>query len=963
MYSNILGARFLDQVFTSLQRPLLNHLARLGIVQASVIQRLAIPRILEGRNVLLIAPTGTGKTLAAVLPVFDMFLSRRQGGEFTERGVKILYVTPLRALNRDIYRRVTALGSELGIDVQVRHGDTSVKVRETQAKHPPDMLITTPETLQAILPGKRLRKHLKAVRWVIVDEIHELATDKRGAQLSLALERLRELTGEEYQRLGLSATVGEPETVASFLAGANRPVMVIKSPEVKMREVSVEFNYPDGSDVEEGERIGVPASYVSKVKRILELTSKSQSTLIFSNTREHAEAIGSMIKALSPGASIMVHHGSLSRELREEAEKGFLEGKIKGIVCTSSMELGIDVGTVDLVVHYLSPRQAVRLVQRVGRSGHSVEAVPRGRIIASWADDILESAVIVQRAGEEDLEPPEIPESPYDVLAHQIVGLTLDEGRLSVDEIYRVVKRAYPYRSLTVEELLEALSQMEKLGLIRVRGEEVSPRAPRAHRYYYENLSVIPDVKRYDVYDFVGKRRIGTLDQEFAVKRCHPNVKIIMHGHTWTVVSRDDENLKVEVEPSPPTLEAIPSWEGEIIPVDFKTALRVGQLRELVADRINAGVDTAKVVEELKATLNLNEGAARKVVETVENHVKRHSLPTHNRIMVERCENVVIVHACFGNRVNETLGILLTSLLKSRYGVNFVYQVDPYRVGITCPYPVNPILIKETLTSIRVEDVKPLVGSAVEESETFTWRHWHVARRFGVVEKKADYRPGKAKMLIDVFKGTILFQEAVKEVYREKLDLPRTEAVIGLINEGRIKVDLDYAKDPSPLAAPMLDKLVPQGLLRPLVSDKPTPSIVEERLNSATVKLICMHRGDWEGVRIVGNLPTVIRCPKCKSTLIASTHPSDVNLMKVVKKKLRGGKLTGEEQSAWMRGWRSAGLIQIYGKRAVVALAGHGVGPTAAVRILKSPVKSEEEFYMNILKAERLYARTRSFWD
>ncbi|MEM2901319.1 MAG: DEAD/DEAH box helicase [Candidatus Bathyarchaeia archaeon] len=953
----------MDQVFTLLQRPLLNHLARSGIERASVIQRLAIPRILEGRNVLLIAPTGTGKTLAAVLPVFDMFLSRRQGGEFRERGVKILYVTPLRALNRDIYRRVMALGSELGIDVQVRHGDTSIKVRETQAKHPPDMLITTPETLQAILPGKRLRKHLKAVRWVVVDEIHELAMDKRGVQLSLALERLRDLTGEEYQRIGLSATVGEPETVASFLAGANRAVEVVKSPEVKMRDVSVEFNYPDRSDVEEGERIGVPASYVSKVKRILELTSKSQSTLIFSNTREHAEAIGSMMKALNPEVPIKVHHGSLSRELREEAERGFLEGEVKGIVCTSSLELGIDVGTVDLVVHYLSPRQAVRLVQRVGRSGHSVEAVPRGRIIASWADDILEAAVIVQRAGEEDLEPPEIPESPYDVLAHQIVGLTLDKGRLTMDEIYRVVKRAYPYRSLTVEELQGVLSQMEKLGLVRVRGESVYPKPPRAHRYYYENLSVIPDVKRYDVYDFIGKRRIGTLDQEFAVKRCHPNVKIIMHGHTWTVINRDDENLKVEVEPSPPTLEAIPSWEGEIIPVDFKTALRVGQLRERVADRIEAELDASVIVEELKAELNLNEGAARKVVEALRDQAKRHGLPTHNRILVERYENILVVHACYGNRVNETLALMLTSLLKSRYGVNFTYQVDPYRIGITCPHPVNPVVVKEMLTSIRVEDVKPILDSAIEDSEMLTWRHWHVARRFGVVEKKADYKPMKARMLVDVFRGSVILQEAVKEVYGEKLDLPGTETVIGLINEGRIRVDLEYAKEPSPLAAPMLDKLVPHGLLRPLVSEKPVPSIVEERLTSATVKLVCMHKGDWEGVRVVGNLPTVIRCPKCRSTLIAAVHPNDVDLMKAVKKKLRGGKLSVEEQATWMRGWRSASLIQIYGKRAAVALAGHGVGPTMAARILKSPVKSEEEFYMNILRAERLYARTRSFWD
>lgn len=236
----------LENAFGQLHRPIRSHLERIGLEEPSDIQRIAIPPILQGKNVLVIAPTGTGKTLASVLPIFNMFLERRSAGE--TKGISILYITPLRALNRDIVRRLSEIGKELDIKVQVRHGDTPTSTRTMQARSPPEMLVTTPETLQAILPGRRMREHLKGVRWVVVDEIHELATDKRGVQLSLGLERLEHLTGRSFQRIGLSATVGEEEKVGQFLAGTGRPVTVAKSEELRQFEVQVQYVVPTSDD-------------------------------------------------------------------------------------------------------------------------------------------------------------------------------------------------------------------------------------------------------------------------------------------------------------------------------------------------------------------------------------------------------------------------------------------------------------------------------------------------------------------------------------------------------------------------------------------------------------------------------------------------------------------------------------------------------------------------------------------
>ena len=947
----------LETAFQLLSKPVRRQLEKEEIAEPSEIQRLAIPVILEGKNVLIIAPTGTGKTYAAILPVFDLFLSARSMEKPV--GISILYITPLRALNRDLLRRLSEIGKDLDIDVQVRHGDTVASVRAKQAKFPPDMLITTPETLQAILPGKRMREHLKHVKWAIIDEIHELASDKRGTQLAVALERLRRLTGREFQRIGLSATIGEEDKVARFLAGTNRDAKTIESAELKTFDVTVEYVAATKDDYKEADRLGIPAPAIARVRRIIYLISRQRSTLVFTNTREHAEALGSQIHALNSELPVNVHHGSLSREIREEVERGFQEGKVKSVICTSSLELGIDIGSVDFIIQYMSPREATRLIQRVGRSGHRIKGVPKGCIIAGWADDIIESSVIVNLAKRDELEQVKIHENALDVLAHQIIGMLLDFKQMKLQEVYQIVRNSYPYRDLPPEDFMAVVRQLENLQLLRLREDSIQPRYPKAFRYYYSNLSVIPDVKKYTVFDFIRKRKIGVLDQEFVAKRCSSGAEFIMHGQTWRIVSVDETELSIEVEPTAPSLNAIPSWEGEIIPVSYEVAVQVGNLRGKIANRLN-GLEQERIAEETR----ISESAIGKVIETVKTHIQDYPLPTDNRIIIENYENCIVVHCCFGNLVNETIGTVLATILSSRYGVHIATQVDPYRVALMCPFKINAQLVANELMKLTPEELEKAINEAIERTELFAWRHWHVARRFGAVERTADYKMNRARLLVDVYRGTPINKEAKREIFLEKLDVENAKRVVQQIIGGKLAVELSPQKGTScsPFAMPIVDKIVPHDLLRPAVPTASLAEIVKERLLSHTVRLVCIFNVDWEGIRSVKTLSDRIRCPVCNSTLIAVTYQGDEELFKISKKKKKQ-QLTIEEQEAWNRGWKSASLVQTAGKKAVISMSGRGVGPTTAARILRKFVRNEQEFYAEILKAEREYARTRLFWD
>ncbi len=949
----------LEITFAQLHRPIRAHLEKVGLEEPSDIQRISIPSILQGKNVLVIAPTGTGKTLASVLPIFNMFLERRSAGE--TKGISILYVTPLRALNRDILRRLTDIGKELDIKVQVRHGDTPTSTRVLQAKLPPEMLVTTPETLQAILPGRRMREHLKGVRWVVVDEIHELATDERGVQLSLALERLEHLTGRAFQRVGLSATVGEEEKVGKFLAGTDRSVTVAKSEELRLVRIDVQYVPPTSADLKDSDKFGLPPTTIARAKKTAEIISEKQSTLVFTNTREQAEAVGSQLHVLKPELQVRVHHGSLSREIREEVEKGFQDGSVKGVICTSSLELGMDIGRVDYIVQYMSPRMSTRLIQRIGRSGHTLRGLAKGTVIGAWADDLLEAAVLAANARSGRIERTIIHDKALDVLAHQIAGIALDLKRVKLGELYEIVHGSYPYRDITGEELHRLVKFLDSVGIIRLFDGVTSARFPRTFRYYYENLSVIPDVKRFDVFDFFRKRRIGTLDQDFVARKCKGGTVFIIHGQTWKIINVNEEKLTVEVEPTAPTLDAIPSWEGEIIPVSFETAQEVGRLRAIIASKLE---DLAGL-REIQEQLQLTDAALNKVSETVKSQVKHFPLPTDTQIIMEKFENCVVIHACFGSTVNDTIAMILASMLSAKYGVNVATQTDPYRIAIICPFKIEPETVALELSKFTPDDVEKVLIESLQSSDLFAWRHWHVARRFGIVERKTDYKSIRSRMLVRAMKDTPVNWETQREVLLEKFDLPATKDIFRKLQAREITIDVASEREEScsPFATPIIDKIIPHDLLRPAVPSKSLTDIVRERLLAETVRLVCIFNGDWDAVRVVGELREKIRCPRCSSTLIAATYMANDALLGVVKKKKKNAKLTAEEEHNWRQAWLSASLVQTKGKEAVVVMSGRGVGPATATRVLRRLHRTQEDLYVDILKAEREYARTRLFWD
>src|SRR5438128_978275 len=835
-----------NSAFSTLKPPVLQRLEKEGFLEASPIQELAIPAILSGENVLLIAPTGTGKTLAAILPVLDRLIEARAEGK--PRGISVLYVTPLRALNRDLLRRLEEMGKDLDIKIQVRHGDTPISARSRQAKSPPDVMITTPETLQAILIGKRMKEHLRSVRWVVVDEVHELATDERGVQLSFALERLTELTGVEFQRIGLSATIGEPERIGRFLVGTGRRVTVLRSDETRGLQISVRSVHASSGDQKESINLGLPASTVSRARMILGIIQSHKSTLVFTNTREHAEALAAQIQAIGAGVAVRVHHGSLSRELREEAEKEFQEGKLRALICTSSLELGIDIGSVDFIIQYTSPRETTRLIQRVGRSGHTLGGTSRGVILTINTDDILES-----------------------------------------------------------------------------------------------------DVLKYTVFDFFRKRRIGSLDQDFVARRCASGTEFILHGQTWRVLSVDEEQYHVEVEAAPPSLTAIPGWEGDMIPVQIDVAEEVGRARRVLFDGIVPdGFLEKGEIDRVESTLSAQKGQA--------------PIPTDHLVLVESFENSVVIHSCFGNLVNETLATAMAALFGSRLGSNIGTQVDQYRFALIFPRPVSALLVAEEFRKLSPDDMEKIVRDTIDASDLFAWRHWHVLRRLGAVSREAEYKARQARLLVDIFKASIANDEARRELFTEKLDVKGARRVLERTGSGEITIEtVQDAGQCTPFALPILDRIVPHGLLRPAVEEASIIEVVKSRLLSTNLRLLCMNCGDWDSVRGVDTLREVVRCPKCRSSLVAATYRSNDALGPIINKKKRGSKLSPEDEKEWMTVWRSAGLIQNYGKRAGIVLAARGVGPTTATRILRNRLAREDDLYLSVLRAEREIERTRMF--
>ncbi|WP_297500937.1 DEAD/DEAH box helicase [Thermococcus sp.] len=909
--------------------PLLRKAIREKFGRLNRLQQDAFREVSAGKSVLVIAPTGSGKTEAAVLPVFN---------EILEKGFKpisALYIAPLKALNRDLLERLEWWGKRLGISVEVRHGDTSAYRKAKQTKNPPGMLIITPETLGIILTVKSLRKHLEKVKFVIVDEIAELVDNKRGAQLLLNLERLAEIA--DFKRIGMTATVGNEEEIREWLKADT----IVKPPWRKGYRFHVLYPEPGEEDQRLARELSLSPEIAVRLRLLWEIVERHGKALIFTNTRQFAEILAHRLKAW--GKPVEVHHGSLAREARIRAERALKEGRIRALICTSSMELGIDIGNVDVVVQYMSPRQVNRLVQRAGRAKHRIGEVSEAYIIATNVEDYLQSLIIARHALEGRLEAVE-PIDGLDVLAHFIVGLLIENKRLPRERPYEIARRAYVYRNLSWSDYLDVLKVLEDSRLIGYDEEKGFLYLRRgAFQYYYENLSTIPDEVSWRVFDAGSGHVIGRLDERF-VMNLEEGMDFVMNGRSWIVLKMDDESRLIKVRESRSLESAIPSWEGEMIPVPFSVALAVGRLkRELVFDFNRAkefleGVDFRE--EELRCAFE---------------EIRGEPFSTDRDIVVESTPKALIIHADFGNRTNEALGRLVHSFLILRYGSVFSVRAQAHAVVFKTPFQLNPEEVKRYLYG-DPESLEFTVSRALRDSHAYRWRMLNVAKRFGALRRDARIR-----RIERLFEGTVVEREALNELYHDKVDVRKGKLVLEMLKRGTMRVKTALRKEPSTLAR--LNMTVGgEFLLSGALERDEVLELFRKRVLDHEVVLVCTNCG-WHSKTKVSRLRSIKerRCPRCGSRMLAVAHPIDAEEFLPVLDKVRHGmSLERKEERVYRKLLKAADLVDTYGFEAVLALASYGTGPDTAARILAQ--YRGDALLVALMERERQFIRTRRFW-
>ncbi|MEE8255498.1 MAG: DEAD/DEAH box helicase [Nitrosopumilaceae archaeon] len=892
----------------------------LGFKKLTDIQKKAIPIIFQKKDCIVIAPTGSGKTECSIIPIFSHLKKSKKEGK-----VKALYLTPLRALNRDVFRRIIRYAENDGLTIQIRHGDTPQNIRKKITNSPPDVLITTPETLVILLTQRKMLDALSELEWIVIDEVHELLGNERGSQLSLSLERLQINSRKEITRIGLSATIGNAKESAKFVVGTKRKCSVIR--DASIRKYDVDVKYIDGT-------ISDVAAFIAEHVTKLNLNSP---ILLFTNTRGESEFLASILKEKS-NINIELHHGSLSREVREETEYQLREGKSGIVVCTSSLELGLDIGSIELVIQYGSPRQVSKLIQRIGRSKHSRSSSAKGIIVTNNSDDEFEAKAILERIKEGSIEEQKIHDGSLDVLAHHLVGLTIQLGIVSVKYAFEIVKKAYSFRNLTLDVFCDVLELLDANYLLFFNREKMNfGKKGRTYRYYFENLSTIPDILKFKVFDSVGKKIIGTLDQRFVGDFGDSGNVFVLRGLQWRILNVDEKSFKVNVEPFRSGGVTVPYWEGENIPVDYRTAMKVGSFRT-----------------------KAKQGSISILNKTISN-LKLDSIPNEKTIVIEssKSQGMVVLHACFGTKINSTLSTLLSSMLSAKLGFLVESRSDAYRIVLSS----NARISEKQLTDVLTDDYElhSIVTASITGTHNVNWRTWCVAKKFGVVGRGSIYERKAARFIYERYSKTPLVKEALRELFHDKYDLKNTEILLKKIRDDNIKVHWFEVDKFSKLAEPILDHTT-KYYSSPANIDKGILDLVKTRLLKTKHRLICARCGKWERVIVTNEVKDPLLCPYCKGRQITSTFYSDYDLQKIIQKKHQGKKISNEENHRFNRAWKVSSLLENFGKTALIVLSGYGVGADTAARILRNMV-NDEVLYKQIYEAERQYVMTRGFWD
>ncbi len=941
--------------------------AKFGFERLTTIQSKASPLILQKRDCLVVAPTGSGKTECSVIPIFTIVSESLQ--KTKHDGIQILYITPLRALNKDVFRRITTYAKNCNLTIGIRHGDTPQSQRKKITENPPDILITTPETLVVLLSQPKMLLPLASLQWVVIDEVHEMLSNKRGSQLSLSLERLELNARHPLTRIGLSATVGNISDAAKFVSGTNRPCRVIQDRTLRQYDVDIVYESGSISDI-------ARAIY----DRIKEYNLDSP-VLLFTNTRGEAEFLASVLKEIAT-TPVELHHGSLSKSVREDTEHLLREGTgLRIIVCTSSLELGIDIGSVELVVHYGSPRQVSKFIQRIGRSRHNRDSA-RGLIITNSADDELEAMSILERIHNGSIEQQHLHFNALDVLAHHMIGLSIQAGshKIKINAALDMIKKAYPYHNLELETFSQVLEQLDQSRLIIYDRENMTfIKSGRYITYHFENLSTIPDMLRFKVFDTVGRKRMGTLDQRFVGDHGEQGNIFVLRGSQWRILHVDEKSFTVNVEPLGPHMsgaasKTVPYWEGETMPIDYKTAYRVGELRGLIKD----GKVTAQnhVFDEITFDIPLMDEHNAKHNHTVHNNTNYDSTDQkstdqnyinngNSSIIVEsqKLQGIIILHCCFGSRINATLAILLSSMLSALSNSRVDSRSDGYRIVLSS----SSIRISELLLLRLLQDdydLPKVIGTSLVGTHNLNWRVWCAAKKFGATRRGDMYERRFARFLYNQYVNTPIVKEALRELFHDKYDLDGCQMILDRIKNGQILVHWNEATDGfSKLAVPILDH-TSRYYSSPAVLDKRILDSIKNRITHTKHRMICMRCGKWERIVETCDIIGKLKCPHCRSGQITASYYSDINLSGIIRKRVGGIKITLEEKKKFDRAWKVASLVESFGKVAVMVISGHGIGADTATRILRNMISDDEDnLFKQIYEAERQYVTTRGFWD
>ncbi|HKB26441.1 MAG TPA: DEAD/DEAH box helicase [Methylomirabilota bacterium] len=789
--------------------------------------------IASGRDSLVIAPTGSGKTLAAFLWALDHLHRLGLEGRLEDR-VYVVYVSPLRALNNDIEKNlraplagIRAAAAEDGlrlpeVRVAVRTGDTLAGQRQAMTRRPPHILITTPESLFILLTSERFRPALAHVRTVIVDEVHALMGNKRGAHLALSLERLQALVeaetpGARPQRIGCSATVSPVETALAFLTGATA-----RDPRVVDDGFTRELDLRVLAPVDDFLTTTSETVWDATLQQLVELVRGHRTTLVFCQSRRSAERIARDLNDRIDDGRVAAHHGSLSRRARLEAENRLKDGELRALVATSSLELGIDIGALDLVVQLQSPRNIAAALQRVGRAGHALARVSKGRIVVTKGEELLEAAAVVRSIRERQLDRVQMPEAPLDVLAQQVVAAVAAES-LPLDVLYARFVNATPYRSLSREDFVAVVRALTEPLPAEVKG--VAPRilwdrvndrlhARRGSRFLaLTSGGTIPDAGLFDVFVADTDLKVGTLDEEFVTESL-PGDVFLLGSHAWKIAKV--QGGRVLVEDAQGMSPTIPFWRGEHPSRSFELGLAVGRLRRDAADRLDAP-DFAEWAER-ECGLDTRAAAAMRHWLVKAGEVLD-GVPDDRGIVVESFADEMggrhaMIHSVFGMRVNGAWGMALREKVRRTLGLQAeASHVDDGILLSFAPGQVPPSP-ERLVRLVAPEEVQALLGRALIGSPLFTTRFRHAAVRALFIPRmmRGQRTPAylqrlKADALMEAVGGQPEFPivaETLRECFHDAFDVPRLTRLLERLHDGEMWTRHVDTPLPSPFVYPLL---------------------------------------------------------------------------------------------------------------------------------------------------------------